>query len=90
MNRRSKQNRNGGRTPFNQRASQLRETLENRYATAQDEILEGSENQTGRSERQDGVQTGPERHPSHLRGRDIGMFYAKRGGKKAEESVWVS
>ena len=89
MSRRSNQNRHGGRTPFNQRASQLRETLENRYATAQDEIPGGSENQAGRSERQD---DGPDRekHPSHLRGRSIGMFYANRFSKKAKEQVLVS
>ncbi|CAO1428871.1 unnamed protein product [Diamesa hyperborea] len=89
MSRRSNQNRHGGRTPFNQRASHLRETLQNRYATTSDDIPGGSENQAGSSERQDDA-PGYERHPSHLRGRDIGFFYATRNIKKKAESVFLN
>lgn len=75
-------NRGGGRQPFNYHANKLRETLENRISAAQDEQL-GSENQDNRP-------ADRERHPAHLKGRDIGLFYARRMGKKAEESILVS
>ena len=80
---RTKPGRGGGRTPFNQRASQLRDTLENRLSAAQDDQPEGSQ-------RHDGGSANQERHPHNLKGRAIGMFYARRQIKRAEESILVS
>lgn len=82
-NKRTKRVRGGGRLPFNHLASQLRETLENRIAAAQEEEPGGSGNQ-------DVAQAPRVRHPAHLRGREIGLFYAKQHGPRALEIALVS
>lgn len=82
-NKRTKRVRGGGRLPFNHLASQLRETLENRIAAAQEEEPGGSVNQNVAPATRG-------RHPAHLRGRDIGMFYARQQGPQALEIALVS